>query len=329
MRQADGHEANGDGLGRSGERLSIVIPTFNCAQYLGDTLRSLQAQGSRIDGAEILVVDDCSTTDDPEAVVRELWGDRVTFMRHEHNVGPTRNFNACLERAGREWIHILHGDDFVFPGAYEEFAACLDVTPDATAIFSRIVYVDADRVWLRLSERLGITPRGTLEYVPAMWGANVLQFAGVLVSKRAVAAVGGFDETFSHVADYNLWWRLASRTRVAYTNVCVGAYRHFEGNHTSTLRRTARNLLEHVQQVQHVEHSMRDDGSWSPQARRALYAPVTTRALRQTRDYVRDAAAFDAHDRVLAMLPLSPRSQARRAELRLRRWAHSATDRGR
>jgi cellulose synthase/poly-beta-1,6-N-acetylglucosamine synthase-like glycosyltransferase len=317
-------EAHGHGLGQHGKHLSIVVPTYNCARWLGDTLRSLQAQGTRLNDAEVVVMDDHSTADDPEAVVRDVWGDRVVFVRHPKNIGPTRNFNACLARASREWIHILHGDDYVFAGAYDEFDACIRAVPEATAVFARTVYVDAEGVWLRLSDRLGPEPRGRLAYVPTMWSGCLVQFAGVLVSKRAVAAVGGFDEQFSHAADYNLWCRLARQTRVAYTNACVGAYRHFAGNHTSTLRRTARNLLEHVQQVQHVEESMRTDGTWSIDARRALYAPITMRALRQSREYLADPDAFDAHDRVLAMLPLSTRSQVRRAELRLRCWAYAA-----
>jgi GT2 family glycosyltransferase len=315
------------GLGKRGENLSIVIPTYHCAQYLGDTLRSLQAQGVLVDDAEILVVDDRSTKDDPEAVVQELWGDRVRFIRHEQNIGPTRNFNACLALASREWIHILHGDDYLFPGAYQEFGKCLHVSPEATAVFSRIVYVDAEHVWLRLSERLGHGKRGAYAYLPERWGWCPVQFAGVLLSRAAITAVGNFDESFTHVGDYNLWWRLARESHVAYTNRCVGAYRHFEGNHTSTLRRTATNLLEHVQQVQRIELSMRADGVWTPEARQALYAPIMVRALRQTREFLSDGAAFDAHDRVLAMLPLSPRSQARRTELRLRRWAYHATSR--
>jgi glycosyltransferase involved in cell wall biosynthesis len=101
MGPASDREAHGRGLGQHGEQLSIVVPTYNCARWLGDTLRSLQAQGPRLNDAEIVVMDDHSTTDDPEAVVREVWGDRVAFVRHPQNLGPTRNFNACLDRARR------------------------------------------------------------------------------------------------------------------------------------------------------------------------------------------------------------------------------------
>lgn len=308
------------GLGPRGEHLSIVIPTYNCAQYLGQTLQSLRAQGERLAAAEILVVDDCSTADDPAAAVHAAWDGRVRVHRHARNLGPTRNFNACLREATRPWIHVLHGDDYMLPGAYDEIAAALDEVPDAEAIFARTVYVDEIGVWTGLTQRLGPGERGVLSYEPAMWNICPVQFVSVLVSQRAVERVGGFDETFTHVADYNLWWRLARQARVAYSNACVGAYRYFEGNHSSSssLRRTARNLTEHVAQLERVLESMEAEAPVSPAARYAMYAPVIVRALRQARSFVGDESAFQAHDRLLGQLPLTRRSQLRRLELRLR-----------
>src|ERR1700677_3405370 len=132
--------ASAVGLGARGENLSILIPTFNCAKYLRETLESLKQQGSAIDEAQIEIVDDCSTKDDPEAAAREGWGDRVTLFRHPQNVGATRNFNACLERARQPWIHILHGDDIVMPGAYVEFNKAIQTVPDAIAVFAQCLY---------------------------------------------------------------------------------------------------------------------------------------------------------------------------------------------
>lgn len=312
------------GLGRSGEHLSIVVPTYNCAEYLGDTLRSLQSNAPRIARAQIEVVDDCSTQDDPAAVVQGTWPEQVTFHQHPRNLGPTRNFNACLARAERDWIHVLHGDDFVMPGAYEEFAACLQVVPDAQAIFARTVFVDAKGIWTGLTEQLGPDPRGILQYTPTMWSACPVQFASVLISRRAIEQVGGFDETFTHAADYNLWWRLARNVRVAYTNSCVAAYRNFPSNHSASLRRSARNLDEHLKQVERVLTDLRERGELTPTLERTLYRRLMYRTMRQIRDYVEDPEGFRAHEEVLARLPLAPRSRLRRMELQLRHMVLTA-----
>ncbi len=52
---------------------SVMIPTFNCAAYLAQTLRSVLSQDPGPQEMQIEVIDDVSTRDDPEAVVRENW----------------------------------------------------------------------------------------------------------------------------------------------------------------------------------------------------------------------------------------------------------------
>ena len=66
---------------------SVMIPTYNCAGYLRETLASVLAQDPGPEAMQIEVVDDASTRDDPEAVVREFGGSRVGFFRQPENVG--------------------------------------------------------------------------------------------------------------------------------------------------------------------------------------------------------------------------------------------------
>jgi len=90
-----------------------MIPTFNCADYLRITLQSLLDQVPGPDEMQIEVVDDCSTKDDPEAVVQELGRGRVQFFRQPRNVGAIENFNTCVRRSRGHYVHLLHGDDLV------------------------------------------------------------------------------------------------------------------------------------------------------------------------------------------------------------------------
>src|SRR6266404_6785487 len=77
---------------------SVMIPAFNCAKYLQQTLESVLAQDQGSDQMQIEVVDDCSTTDDPKAVVEEVGKGRVAFHRKPKNEGAITNFNACIQR---------------------------------------------------------------------------------------------------------------------------------------------------------------------------------------------------------------------------------------
>jgi glycosyltransferase involved in cell wall biosynthesis len=297
-------ETSNNPFGSRGEKLSIIIPTYNCAQYLKETLVSVKQQPSgSLDEAQIVVLDDCSTKDDPESVVRAVWPERVKFVRQPQNVGPCANFNSCLDHAEREWIHILHGDDFALPGAYAEFAEAIATWPDAIAVFARSVLVDANGLWTAVSPRLAAGWRGRLLYEPEMWAGNRVMFPGALLSRRAIDKVGGFDCSFCHVQDWNLWWRVARTGEAVYTNHCVAGYREFEGNHTSTLVRSGKNLEEIFEQVERVVSSVKEDPAYDARDLTIFYETAYYMAVTQCWFLNGEPEAFDASFRIFQRFP--------------------------
>jgi glycosyltransferase involved in cell wall biosynthesis len=308
-------------LAPRGENLSIIVPTYNCAKYLEETLESLKRQeNGRIDQAQILVLDDCSTKDDPAAVVERIWPERVRFKRQPKNLGPCGNFNSCLDHAEREWIHILHGDDFVFPDAYEEFSECIETTPGAIGVFARAVTVNEASKWITLPRLLGDGWCGPLPYDPAMWSMNPVAFPGVFISRRAIDRVGNFDCSFCHCQDWNLWWRIAKEGPVAYTNRCIAAYREFEGNHTSTLLRAGKHFDEMLQQVERVVASLDQNGSRARVNPDALYEALYDKLLEQCRVFAGEPEPFAANFRMFQRFPPSFRKRKRRRLVQLRHF---------
>src|SRR5262245_32385673 len=130
---------------------SVMIPTHNCANYLRETLASVLEQFPGVGHMQIEVVDDCSTKDDPEAVVRELGMGHVTFHRQPTNVGHTRNFETCLHHSRGHLIHLLHGDDAVRPGFYAKMEQTFVAHSDIGAAFSRSVFIDEQGRWVSIS----------------------------------------------------------------------------------------------------------------------------------------------------------------------------------
>ena len=290
-----------EAFGPGGRRLSVMIPTHDNAAFLGATLSSLRHQG--IHDAQIEVVDDASS-DDPEAVVAQVALAGAKFHRHDCNLGMVANFNACIERAQRPWVHILHGDDAVLPGAYRSFNRLLSAFPNCRAGFARVVSMDDQGRWRGVSPVLGPGLEGELVYAPSRWGLTPVQFAGVVFQRAAADDVGRFDQTLSHTADWDLWWRLARRFPIAYSNQCLGAYREFEGNHSSGLRRGAGNLRQGLAQVNRIAAA--DD-----RRDRALYWPLFAHAVQQARSMSADRRSLLAHVKVLASFPpVVPRGRA-------------------
>ena len=91
-------------------KVSVIIPAYNAAPYLAETLASVFAQS--YPDYEIIVVDDGST-DDTLAVL-EQFADRITLIR-KPNGGPASARNAGLRQARGELLAFLDGDDLWLP----------------------------------------------------------------------------------------------------------------------------------------------------------------------------------------------------------------------
>src|SRR5277367_1859957 len=87
---------------------SVMIPVYNCSQYLTNNILSVLAQDPGAERMQIEVVDDCSTDTDVESLVQEIGKGRVKYFRQHENVGSLRNFETCINRATGRYIHLLH-----------------------------------------------------------------------------------------------------------------------------------------------------------------------------------------------------------------------------
>lgn len=223
---------------------SVMIPTYNCAGYLKHTLRSVLEQAPAPADMQIEVVDDASFTDDPEAVVREVGGGRVSFFRQPANAGPQRTFTTCVERARGHWVHILHGDDLVRPGFYAAMRRGAESDPNIHAAFCRVITIDERNDWIDLSEResdhAGVLP----DLIGRLAVCNTIMFPSIAVRRSAYEQLGGFHPDLFHSADWDMWKRIATRFRVWYDPEPLALYRIHAGSDTSRLMQTGANIRD-------------------------------------------------------------------------------------
>lgn len=222
---------------------SVMIPTFNCANYLRQTLASVLAQAPGPDEMQIEVVDDCSTKDDPEAVVREVGQGRVTFHRKPKNAGATANFNTCIERSRGQLVHILHGDDQVLPGFYQRLAAVAEARPELALIASRSFFINEENVVTGVSDRVPRLESGGTNAEDFFYG-NPTQTPGVVVRRSFYEQHGGFLPVLVHTADCEMWSRAVSLGGGMVLPEVLCSYRHFAANDSGRLARTAENLCD-------------------------------------------------------------------------------------
>ena len=191
---------------------SVMIPTYNCAEYLRYTLATVLAQDPGIDKMQIVVVDNNSTEDNPAAVVEELGAGRVEFYRQPSNVGIMNNFQTCFELSRGKLIHLLCSDDCVREGFYEKMAQPFEEHPEVGAAFCRSILIDKHNQWQGLSDfempSSGILPKTWLHRIAELCCISVPSLA--VVRREVYENLGGFDRRCGISADWEMWVRIFS-----------------------------------------------------------------------------------------------------------------------
>lgn len=94
--------------------VSVVMPTFNSAATVGDSIRSVQEQS--FNDWELLIVDDCSTDSTVEIVEEFALKDaRIRLIQNETNQGAGHSRNRAIEMAAGRYIAFLDSDDLWLP----------------------------------------------------------------------------------------------------------------------------------------------------------------------------------------------------------------------
>jgi glycosyltransferase involved in cell wall biosynthesis len=217
-----------------------MIPTYNCAAYLRQTLASVLQQDPGPEAMQIEVVDDGST-DDPKAVVAELAPSRVGFHRQPANVGAVGNFNTCLIRARGELVHLLHGDDWVQEKFYETMAHPF-VTTDVGAAFCRYVATNESGDWQKLTALEQPTAGVIPDWLERIAEGQRLQTPCMVVRRAVYEAVGGFDARLEYAEDWEMWVRIAARYAVWYEPEPLAVYRVHSSSLSGQMLRTGENV---------------------------------------------------------------------------------------
>ena len=235
--------------------VSVIIPTYNVGEFIGETLRSvLGQQGVR--NFEVLLVDDRST-DDTVAQAQAAAGSDPR-LRVLHNTGPQGAAGARnhgLARANGEWVAFLDGDDLWMPHNLRLKLAAAATAPDIDIVSSDFYNENrANRTvpraeWPTL--RQSLLPTWQRHVGPPSDGSSrvlrldnltqrflsdeVLGNTGTfMLRRRAVQALGGFDTTLAVGEDVYLWLQLSQRSgQMLFVHRPLMFYRHRPGSLTN------------------------------------------------------------------------------------------------
>lgn len=218
--------------------VSVIIPAYNSAQYIGEALSSVFQQ--TFTSYEVIVINDGShDTDDLERELQPYAAD-IQYIRQE-NRGAAAARNTGLHVACGEFVAFLDADDKWLPTFLEEQIEFLR-SNNADLVYSDALLTGesptAGRTFMQVQPSRGeVTPEKLLAL-----DVTVLTSA-VLARRDPILKVGLFDETIKRGHDFDLWLRLAKiGSRFAYQRKVLAEHRIVEsglsGDTMSQFQRT-------------------------------------------------------------------------------------------
>ena len=181
--------------------VSVIIPAYNSAAYIGQAIESVLAQTYA--AIEVIVVDDGST--DATRDVLAPYHSQITCLR-QANRGPAAARNTGLRVARGTYLLFLDSDDLLVPTSIAAKVAFLERHPQYGLVYSAWRQIDRDgrRV---LGE---VHPARQGHVLAALLRREFFFFPGAaLLRRECLDAVGAFDETAYGTEDADLWIRLA------------------------------------------------------------------------------------------------------------------------
>jgi glycosyltransferase involved in cell wall biosynthesis len=206
--------------------ISVIIPAYNAADYIGRAIESVLAQTHRPD--EIIIVDDGSTDETADVIKR--YGAAVRYI-WQKNAGPSAARNAGIRAARGEWVAFLDADDEWLPERLQLQLALLNRNRDlvwAAANFYRCVCWENRRVVCVEPQAAEALLAGK-EYHDNYFAAYTRQangWTGTMIVRRDVfEQTGLFYEGLDMGEDLDMWWRIAYRwPQIGYISEPVAVY---------------------------------------------------------------------------------------------------------
>ena len=203
--------------------VSIITPSFNQAQYIEDTIKSVLNQDSH-QRIEHIIIDGGSTDGTVEILKR--YGDHIRWISEPDN-GQSEAINKGFRIASGDIFGWMNADDFYAPGAIRAAVSCLIAHPDLAMVHGEGHYVDQDG-------RLMMTRHGGDFGLARLLAVNTIMSIAVFFRKSVLDQIGFLDESLHYVMDWEYWVRMAMKgLKMKYIPEPVFAYsREHSGSKT-------------------------------------------------------------------------------------------------
>ena len=209
---------------RSGPRVSVILPVFNCERYLSEAIQSIREQS--FDDFELLICDDQSDDQSVAIASRFARRDRRIAVLKRHHTGIVGALNDGVAQARGEFMARMDADDIAQPARLAKQVEFLDEHRDYVLIGTRVRMVDPEGE--PICEFPGQLSHEDIDHAHMNLGWAIVH-PTVMMRSHALREVGGYRQQFETLEDLDLFLRLAEIGRLANLPELLLDYRqHFK-----------------------------------------------------------------------------------------------------
>jgi glycosyltransferase involved in cell wall biosynthesis len=205
--------------------VSVVMPTYNNAQFISDAIESVLTQTYK--QLELIIIDNFSE-DNTKELVLSYDDPRIKYIKFKNNGIIAASRNIGIKHSAGEFIAFLDADDKWLPQKLERQVACLRANPEIALFYG-------------LSKTFGLI--STVTYLKSGFSgkifyklieSNFIPCLTVMVRSSVMQDVGRFDEDeeIKFAEDWELWLRIAYKYNIGFTPEVLGYYRVHKTGHS-------------------------------------------------------------------------------------------------
>lgn len=192
-------------------RITVIIPTYNRAQKIKKSIRSVLDQ--TYDDFNLIIVDDCSN-DDTEAVVSRISDERIIYHRLSENRGAAGARNVGANLANTEFIAFQDSDDEWLSDKLEKQINYMDEHPDFGMVYGKMRVISSDNTYEFPNEAVLGNLKGHI--YPWLLKRNTVGTPVMFIRKECYDKIGGFDTNLRCLEDWEFAIRFSKLFEIGY-----------------------------------------------------------------------------------------------------------------
>lgn len=223
--------------------VSVLIPTYNRADYLPAALQSVLQQS--FTDLEVIIVDDGSI-DQTHQFLAQIHDPRVRCLT-QANAGTAAARNTALRAARGRYVACLDSDDLWNAQFLAVTLPPLEADPQIGVVYVRCRSID--QAGAPLARMVGVPPLFADDMLASLVYGDHLCAIGAVTRRELLERVGGWEHTLVNTEDWDLWLKLAPLTRFQFVDQVLASIRVHTGRATGHASPRLRRVLNDRERV--------------------------------------------------------------------------------